>query len=474
MQADAPSTPAQRPAAAALIQPARRLLSACNEALRRHPRRLTAGVVTLLSGFAVTAFGIAPLAPDAADLPRRLVQEEVQVEGLSAQVEALALHELELTRHDLTRSSDTVNSLLRRLGVVDPIAADFIRRDPAARHLVEGKAGKMVQARTARDGSLLELVVRFAALEPAQRASHFTRLTLSRFDGRFFSKLETAALVPTTRLGNGVIRSSLWAAADTAQLPEVIASQMIEIFSADIDFHRELRKGDRFSVVFEALSADGQNITWNEGTGRVLAAEFINNGKSLQAMWFEDAKTGKGAYFSFDARSRHRAFLASPLAFSRITSSFAMRLHPIMNSWRAHNGVDYGAPSGTAVRVVGDGVVEYSGRQNGYGNVVQIDHGRGKSTVYAHLSRIDVRAGQRVEQGQLIGAVGATGWATGPHLHFEFRVNGQFMDPLTVAKGGDTLSVDAANRPRFQQRAAIALSQLQAAESMVGFRGEAE
>ena len=474
MQADAPNPPAQRPAPHRLADKALQALLAGQAALRRHPRRLTAGVLTLLSGFAVTAFGIAPLAPDAADLPRRMVQEEVHIEGLAAQVEALAQMDLELTRHELTRSTDTVNTLLRRLGVVDPMAAEFIRHNPAARHLVEGDAGKMVQARTARDGTLLELVARFAALEPAQRNSHFTRLTLSRVDGQYRSQLETAPLVPSTRLGNGTIRSSLWAATDAAQLPEAVAAQMIEIFSADVDFHRELRKGDRFSVVFEALTADGHVISWNEGTGRVLAAEFVNNGKSLQALWFDDAKTGKGAYFAFDGRSRQRAFLASPLAFSRVTSGFAMRLHPIMNTWRAHNGVDYAAPTGTAVRGVGDGVVEFAGRQNGYGNVVQIDHGKGKATVYAHLSRIDVRVGQRVTQGQLIGAVGATGWATGPHLHFEFRVNGQFMDPLTVAKGGDSLSIDAAARPRFQQVASVALGQLQAAESMVGFRGEAE
>ena len=125
-----------------------------------------------------------------------------------------------------------------------------------------------------------------------------------------------------------------------------------------------------------------------------------------------------------------RAFLASPMEFSRVTSGFAMRFHPILQTWRAHLGVDYGAPTGTPVRTVGDGVVEFAGVQNGYGNVVQVEHGNDRSTLYAHLSRIDVRKGQRVEQGQRIGAVGATGWATGPHLHFEFRVNGEHQDPL--------------------------------------------
>ena len=464
-------------AAAANLSTARAVTAALlsfNDMLRRHPRRLTAGVVALLCGFAVTAFGIAPLAPDAAKLPRRVISEEIQVTGLAPQVEELALLDLELNRQDLTRANDTADSLLRRLGVADPVAAAFIRQDSGARRLIDGRAGKMVQARTARDGSLIELVARFAALDSARAATHFTRLKLTRFDGRFISALETAELVPRVRLGNGTIRSSLWAATDAAQLPDAIAGQMIEIFSGDIDFHRELRKGDTFSVVFESLTADEQPITWNEGTGRVLAAEFINNGRRLQALWFDGAKPGKGAYFSFDGRSRQRAFLASPLAFSRITSGFAMRLHPIMNTWRAHNGVDYGAPSGTPVRGVGEGVVEFAGHQSGYGNLVRVNHGNGKATVYAHLSRIDVRKDQRVEQGQRIGAVGATGWATGPHLHFEFLVNGQFTDPLKVARAADSATVEAAARPRFQQLAALARGQLEAAESMVGFRGDAE
>ncbi len=465
---------ASPPAVSSLSHAVRRTLQSCNDALRRHPRRLTAGVVTLLGSFAVTAFGIAPLAPDAAELPRRLVSEEIRISGLDSQVEELALVDLELNRHDLTRASDTADTLLRRLGVVDPALASFLRYDTQARSLVQGQPGKMVEVRAARDGSLIALTARFAALDPARAKTHFTRLKITRFNGQLISALETAELVPQVRLGNGTIRSSLWAATDAAQLPDAIASQMIEIFSGDIDFHRELHKGDTFSVVYETLTADDQPITWNDDTGRVLAAEFINGSKSLQALWFDDAKSGKGGYFAFDGRSRQRTFLASPLAFSRITSGFAMRLHPIMNTWRAHNGVDYGAPAGTPVRGIGDGVVEFAGLQNGYGNVVQIDHGQGKSTVYAHLSRIDVRKGQRVDQGQTIGAVGATGWATGPHLHFEFRVNGQFMDPLTVARAGDAMTVDAAAKQRFQQVASVARGRLEAAESMVGFRGDAE
>lgn len=443
-------------------------------AARRHPRRIAAAVLLSLGGFGVTAFGIAPMAPDAAALPKRVVVEQLEVAGLAEQLDALAQHPLQLDRHDVTRASDTADSLLRRLGVLDPLAASHLRHDRDARRILDGQGNKMVQARTDADGSLVELVARFPALDSQRAKTHFTRLTIRRSSTGFDSLLETAPLLPQTRLGSGTIRSSLWAATDDAQLPDAVASQLIEIFSADVDFHRELRRGDTFSVVFEALTADDQPITWNEGTGRIVAAEFVNRGRELQAVWFHDATTGKGAYFAPDGKSRQRAFLASPLAFSRITSGFAQRFHPILQSWRAHNGVDYSAPTGTPVRVVGDGVVELAGRQNGYGNVVQVQHANGRSTLYAHLSRIDVRQGQRVEQGQSIGAVGATGWATGPHLHFEFRVNGQFQDPLTIARASETMHIDAAAKPRFEQLAQVAMKQLDAAETMIGFRGNAE
>lgn len=458
-----------------LVPPfAQRLLVTVQAAVLRHPRRVAGTVLAVLGTFAVTAFGIAPLAPDAAQLPQRLITEALQVPGLDRQLGDLSEQVLELNHSDLTRASDTADSLLRRLGVSDPVAAAFIRADRDARRLTDGRGGKMVQVRTAADGTLVELIARFPALDAARNASHFTRMKLARINGQFMSTLETVALVPQVRLGSGTVRTSLWAATDDARLPEAIASQLIEIFSGDIDFHRQLRKGDAFSVAFETLTADDQPISWNDGTGRIVAAEFVNNGKALQALWFQDGSKAKGGYFGPDGRSRRKAFLASPMEFSRVTSGFAMRFHPILQNWRAHNGVDYGAPTGTTVRSVGDGVVESAGRQNGYGNVVQLLHGNGKSTLYAHLSRIDVRQGQRVDQGQRIGAVGATGWATGPHLHFEFRVNGQFQDPLQAARVSENLVIDTTQKARFQQVASIAQHQLDAAESLTGFRGDAE
>lgn len=431
-------------------------------------------MLTVLGGSAVTAFGVAPMAPDASDLPVRVLTETLQVQGLDAQLDALSLHRLELDRLDLTRANDTADSLLKRLGVSDPLAARFLRSDPAARRLLDGQAGKQVQARVAADGSLVQLVGRFAALDSARETTHFSRLTVQRLaDGSLQSKLEQALLVPQERLGSGAIRSSLWAAADAAQLPDAIATQLIEIFSADIDFHRELKRGDSFSVVYQALTADDQPVTWGDATGRILAAEFTNGGRTYQAMWFDHGQ-GKGAYFTPDGKSRQRSFLASPLQFSRVTSGFAMRFHPILQNWRAHNGVDYSAPVGTPVRSVGDGTVKFAGRQNGYGNVVELQHAANRSTLYAHLSRIDVREGQRVEQGQTIGAVGATGWATGPHLHFEFKVNGQVQDPLTIARASDTLRIEGSARVRFDTLARQVRHQLGAAQTLTAFRADAE
>ena len=440
---------------------------------RQHRRLVNASVIAALAGFSAVAFGIAPLAPDAADLPRRTLVEQVVTDDLQAQAQALASFDLELTRADLTRASDSAESLLARLGVVDDDAAAFLRQDATARRVLQGRAGKMVQVQTGDGGRLLQLVARYPAERAEQAASTFTRLTLERVAGQWQARLDSAPLQPQVRLGSGTIRSTLFAAADEARIPDGISAQLAEVFSNDIDFQRELRAGDTFSVVYEALTADGEPITWNDGAGRVLAAEFVNAGERHQAIWFQTGN-GKGGYFAPDGVSKQRSFLSSPMAFSRVTSGFAMRLHPLLQTWRAHKGVDYGAPQGTPIRAVGDGVVGFSGWQNGYGNAVEVRHSNGRATFYAHMSRADVRAGQRVEQGQTIGAVGATGWATGPHLHLEFRVNGDVQDPLKMARSSEAASLPAERLPAFRAAAASYRTQLAIAESLLGARAQAE
>lgn len=436
---------------------------------RRHRGTLVAAAVALLAGTGITAVAVAPLAPDAASLPQRLVSESVVPSGLQSQLDALAALDLQLTRSDITRGTDSVDSLLARLDVRDAMAAQFLRTDYHARHVLAGRGGKLVQVRTGADGSLQELVARYpadAADRPELARTHFSRLTVSRGeDGRWRSSVAQVAYGGTFRLASGTISSSLFAATDEAGLPDSVSSQLADIFSTDIDFHRELRKGDTFSVVYESLTADGQPVPWNEGAGRVLAAEFVNGGRAHHAVWFAQAG-GRASYYGLDGQSKRRAFLASPMEFSRVTSGFAMRFHPLLQRWRQHLGVDYGAPVGTPVRTVGDGVVSFAGWQNGYGNVIEISHGNGKTTLYAHLSRKDVKLSQRVQQGQRVGAVGMTGWTTGPHLHFEFRVNGQHQDPLRVAKTAEAVALDAAARPRFAELAQQLQTKLDVAETV--------
>jgi len=434
----------------------------------RHPRALTASVVSLLSCFAVTAFGIAPIAPDASALPKRTLVESVATPDIEAQLDELAAHAIGLTRAEATRSSDTPDSLLKRAGAFDPAAAAFLRSEPLARRIFQGRPGKMVHLTADASGQVQKIVARFPAEKAEQQASHFTRLTIERIGGRFTARTETAPLQAQVALGSGSIRTSLFAATDDANIPDAIASQMADMFSGDIDFHRELRKGDRFSIVYETLTADGEPITWDGGVGRLLAGEFTNNGRTYSAVYFKDSATGKASFYGFDGTSKRRAFLASPMEFSRVTSGFAMRFHPIHNTWRQHNGVDYGAPTGTAVRSVGDGIVETAGWQNGFGNVVHVRHSGDRTTVYAHLSKIDVKKGQRIEQGQRVGAVGSTGWATGPHLHFEFRVGGRHMDPRTIAKASEAITLPGYAKSQFLQTVASVKTQLAVAETMDG------
>jgi murein DD-endopeptidase MepM/ murein hydrolase activator NlpD len=430
----------------------------------RHSKTVTLAAAGLLGGLGAVAFAVAPLAPDAALLPVQTISESVTTAEIGPQLEALADHGLELSFSEVTRAGAAMDTTLRRLGIADAGTLAALRQEPTLRRALEGRAGRLVQSRVGARGELLELVVRMPAESSGSAPSHFTRLSVKPVGSRFAVSSTLVPLQTQTRLASGTIRSSLFAATDEARIPDPVATQMAEIFSAEIDFHRELRKGDTFSIVYEAVTADGEPVPWNQGAGRVLAAEFINGGKTHQALWFESG--GKGAYFDPSGRSRKRAFLASPMEFSRVTSGFAMRMHPILQRMRAHLGVDYAAPTGTPVRVVGEGVVDFAGWQNGYGNVVHVRHGGDRVTVYAHLSRIDVRKGQRVEQGQHIGAVGATGWATGPHLHFEFRVGGVHQDPLKIAKASESVPLDPAARPRFTEWARTVQVKLDLAETV--------
>lgn len=439
------------------------LLDQLKQSVQQHPKRITAAMAALLLTGGGGAFAVASFAPDPADQPVRTVTHAVESlagdEPLSSLVD---IPRYSLYRSDATRGSDTAESILERLGIADPAAAAFLRGDGGVRQHLLGRAGRSLSAEATDDHRLMRLTARWAP----EDGGFFKRLVVERQeDGGFASRVETAPLTTGSRLAGGVIRSSLFAATDAANIPDAVAVQLAEVFSGDIDFRRALRKDDRFSVVYETLEADGEPLR----SGRVLSAEFRNGGKTYAAVWFQEPGAAKGSYYTLDGESLRRAYLASPVEFSRVSSGFAMRLHPILNTWRAHLGTDFAAPMGTPVRTVGDGVVDFAGVQNGYGNVVFVKHrNQPHVTVYAHLSRIDVHKGQAVEQGQKIGAVGATGWATGPHLHFEFRVNGAHQDPMIIARQSVAAQpVPAAARPAFNRLAANMRVQLSSAAQIL-------
>lgn len=265
-------------------------------------------------------------------------------------------------------------------------------------------------------------------------------------------------IAPTARtvFKSGVIRSSLFGATDAAGIPETVAMQLAKIFSTQIDFHQDLRRGDQFSVVYEMLYQNGEPVR----VGKVLTAEFINQNKSYRVAYFESPE-GDGDYYTPDGRNLRKAFLRSPIEFSRVSSGFSSsRFHPVLNKWRAHKGVDFAAPSGTGILATADGKVSFVGTKGGYGNVVEIKHHENYSTLYAHLSRFGkIHVGEKIRQGEVIGYVGRTGLATGPHLHYEFKVAGAHQDPLTVAPLSQPMT--PALRPAFDKTSKNLMAQLE-------------
>ena len=434
------------------------LLGRLSRSIQQHPKRITAALATVLLTGGGGAFAVASFGPDPIDLPVRLIEQSVEslASGQSL-AELIDRPGFSLYRSGHVRASDTAESLLQRLGIADPAAAAFLRRDTNAQRSLLGRTGRVISAETTDDHRLLRITARWAHEDDG----NFQRLVIEKSGDSFVSHITSAPLTTSSRLAGGVVRSSLFAATDAANIPDAVAVQVAELFAGNIDFHRALRKGDRFSVVYETLEADGELLR----SGRVLSAEFHNNGKTHQAVWFQEPRSDKGAYYNLEGQNMRRAYLTSPVEFSRVSSGFKMRFHPILQTWRAHLGTDFAAPTGTTVRTVGDGVVEFAGVQNGYGNVVYVKHRNQHVTVYAHLSRVDVRTNQAIDQGQTLGAVGATGWATGPHLHFEFRINGKQQDPMLIAQQSESAApISAAARPTFNRLAATMRTQLSSAE----------
>jgi murein DD-endopeptidase MepM/ murein hydrolase activator NlpD len=320
--------------------------------------------------------------------------------------------------------------LLQRLHVREPELQKFLTYDKNARSIHMLMPGRSIQAAVDRDGRLAWL--RYNHTPGISEGKRYIAKWLDvepDGQGGFVAQESSEAANLQVRMAEGIIDSSLYAATDAAGIPDAITQQMTDILGSKIDFMKDLRDDDRFRVIYQSYTHDGNEV----GTGRILALEFINRGKPYEAVWF-GGKGGSGAYYGFDGRSLKGAFLRTALKFTRISSTFGRRLHPLHRKWARHEGVDYAAPKGTPIHSTSDGTVEFIGRQNGYGNVIIIRHGKHYSTLYAHQSRFaaGIKRGAKVQQGQLIGYVGATGWATGPHLHYEFRVDGRPVDPLSV------------------------------------------
>ncbi|MDQ3186551.1 MAG: M23 family metallopeptidase [Pseudomonadota bacterium] len=375
----------------------------------------------LLSSFPlfgmVAAFGIAP------DTSLEDLSVEEVILGLDLP-EILPAPDANMTfwRQESIQRGDTIATLLSRLEVNNHDAANFLRDTRDVKGMHQLVAGKIIHVQTTATGEL-----RLLRYFPGGSE----QLVMEKSDGVFKVSGQAVNLETHIQMKSGVINSSLFAAVDGAGVPDSVATQIVDILASDIDFHRDLRKGDRFTVVYDSLYGNGEPAR----AGRVLAVEFINQGTPHRAVYFK-SENGESGYYAPDGKSLRKAFLRSPLEFSRISSGFSSaRFHPILKTWRAHNGIDYAAPTGTRVKAASDGTVAFAGWQGGYGNVVILQHHGQYSTVYGHLSTFakGLRQGQRVSQGDIIGFVGATGMATGPHLHYEFRFNGVQRDPLRVA-----------------------------------------
>ena len=392
---------------------------------------------------AVTAFGVAPI--DEASLPPAVVVNELAQPAEPAVVTSdAAIFE----RHERIQRGDTIAMLLDRLGLQDGDLPDFVRRHPLARQLMQPQPGRTLSARLDVNGRLQSL---YYPEQPAELGARAHKLIVERSaDGSLRARVDSAEVARSVTMRSAEVRTTLFAAIDAAGIPDEVVRQVADIFGSRIDFYRQIRRGDRLRVVYETVQlADSLEPPQ---PGRVLAAELIDGPRAYRALWFERAP-GRGEYFDYDGKSLKKGFLRAPLEFTRITSGFTEhRTHPIWHDVRAHRGIDYAAPIGTPVRAVGDGVVESAGVQSGYGNVVIVRHPGEVTTLYAHLNAFApaLQVGQRILQGDPIGEVGRTGWATGPHLHFEFRVAGEHVDPQTVDLPG-VRPLDGVERARFEQ-----------------------
>lgn len=347
---------------------------------------------------------------------------------------------------------ETLSTVFESEGLDTAQWMSILELGPDARQLKRIKAGDTLEIRKSGD-DLLELRYELDDLRT---------LHVERVGDHFEANTLTADLARSTRTITGTIDSSLFIAGQKAGLPVRMVMELAELFRYDIDFALDLRDGDRFTVVMEELYKDGVKLR----DGDMLAAEFVNQGKVHRAVRFKDGE-GRSAFYTPDGQSLRKAFFRTPLDVVRVSSPFNLRRrHPILNTIRAHKGVDYAASSGTPIKATGDGKVAFIGNKGGYGRVVILQHGQQYETLYAHMSRFraGMKAGTKVKQGQVIGYVGASGLATAPHLHYEFRVNGVHKNPVNIVMPRAN-PIARQQLPKFQAQIVPLIAQIESARA---------
>lgn len=409
------------PTATSLVNP---------QARPRKHHYFTNGLVFMAFGLFATAAALAVVKPSAPPPPVYQAHQSLALPALLPARVAQTQFSAPFVDETRIRPGDTLAAVLQRLNIHEDKLLPFLVHDKDARSIYKLYPGRSVQAALDENGDLawLRYYHTPGTTDNGGFVSKWLEITPTG-DGGYTAAEHSQATDTQIRMGEGEIASSLFGATDAAGIPDAITQQMANIMASKIDFMQDLRKGDQFRVIYETHAHAGKDV----GSGRVLAMEFVNQGKTYTAVWFKP-KNGAGGYYDFSGSSLKGAFLRTALQFTRISSTFGMRKHPIHGVWKGHQGVDYAAPRGTPIHATADGTVEFIGQQNGYGNVIILKHYNKITTLYAHQSRFapGLKKGDTVEQGQLIGYVGATGWATGPHLHYEFRIADRPVDPLSV------------------------------------------
>jgi murein DD-endopeptidase MepM/ murein hydrolase activator NlpD len=319
------------------------------------------------------------------------------------------------------RRGDALAAIFKRQGLDARTLHAIMRLGRSTATLKKLRPGQVFRFQISPDGRLQTLEYEINRLE--------SLLVSRQPEGGFEARAVQSTLDKRLAFSSGEIRSSLFEAGKQAGLTDALIMELVGVFGWDIDFAMDIRAGDRFALLYEEQYLEGEKVK----DGPIVAAEFVNQGRVYRAVRYTDAR-GRSDYYSPDGRSMRKAFLRTPVDFRRISSRFGRRHHPTLNTMRMHKGVDYAARTGTPIKAAGDGKIVFRGRKGGYGRVIILQHGGRYSTLYAHMSRFKrgLRVGSRVRQGQIIGYVGSSGRATGPHLHYEFRVNGAHRNPLTV------------------------------------------